>query len=130
MIKGGQQSQLLYVNSPVKQPPVHKICPNFAWRVQMGLGLHEKKMEAIRPLTLDFHKLASIKGPIKHQPVDRDCAWRVQMGLGFNKKNGGHMASDLRFSYAGLYGRSHKTSTSGPLGPRLCMEGTNGIRFA
>ena len=90
----------------------------------------KKKMEAVQPLTSDFHKLASIQGPIKHQPVDQDCAWRVQMGLGFHeKKNGGHMASDLRFSYAGLYGRSHKTSTSGLLGPRLCMEGTYGIRF-
>ena len=43
-------------------------------------------MEAVRPLTLDFHKLASIQGPIKHQPVDQDCAWRVQMGLGFHEK--------------------------------------------
>ena len=87
--KGGQQSQLLYVNSPVKQPPVHEICPNFAWRVQMGLGSHEKKIEAMQPLTSDFHILASIKCPVKHQPVDhwdQDFAWRVQMGLGLHEK--------------------------------------------
>ena len=39
------------------------------------------------------------------------------------------MASDLRFSYSGLYLRPHKTSTSGQKGSRLCMEGANGIRF-
>ena len=56
-------------------------------------------MEAIWPLTSDFHMLTSKQGPIKHQPVDQDCAWRVQMGLDLHeKKNGGRMASDLGFS--------------------------------
>ena len=55
----------------------------------MGLGFHEKKMEAIWPLTSDFHMLAFMENPIKHQPVDywdQDCAWRVQMGLGLHEK--------------------------------------------
>ena len=46
-------------------------------------------MEAIWPLTSDFHMLAFMEGPIKHQPVDhwdQDCAWRVQMGLGLHEK--------------------------------------------
>ena len=49
----------------------------------MGLGLQVKKIEAMHPLTSDFHILASIKGPVKHEPVDQwdpDFAWRVQMG--------------------------------------------------
>ena len=58
--KGGQQSQLLYVTSPIKWPPVDEIDQNFAWREQMGLGFHEKKIEAMWPLTSDFHILASI----------------------------------------------------------------------
>ena len=57
---GGQQSQLLYVKSSVKWPPVDEIDQNFAWRAQMGLGFHEKKIEAMWPLTSDFHILASI----------------------------------------------------------------------
>ena len=71
----------LYTRSQVDQ--------DCAWRVQMGLGFHEKKMEAIWPLTSDFHMLAFMEDPIKHQPVnywDQDCAWRVHMGLGFNEK--------------------------------------------
>ena len=68
----------------------------------MGLGSHEKKIEAMQPLTSDFHILASIKCPVKHQPVDhwdQDFARRVQMGLGLHeKKNGGRTASDLGFS--------------------------------
>ena len=44
------------------------------------------------------------------------------------KKIGSHLASDLGFSYSGLYQRFNKMSTSGPNGPRFCMEGTNGIR--
>ena len=55
----------------------------------MGLGSHEKKIEAMQPLTSDFHILASIKCPVKHQPVDhwdQDFAWRVQMGLGLHEK--------------------------------------------
>ena len=46
-------------------------------------------MEAIWPLTSDFHMLAFMEDPIKHQPVDywdQDCAWRVHMGLGFDDK--------------------------------------------
>ena len=43
-------------------------------------------------------------------------------------KNGSHLASDLGFSYSGLYQRFNKMSTSGPNGPRFCMEGINGIR--
>ena len=55
----------------------------------MGLGSHEKKIEAMQPLTSDFHILASIKCPVKHQPVDhwdQDFARRVQMGLGLHEK--------------------------------------------
>ena len=44
------------------------------------------------------------------------------------KKNGSHLASDLRFSYSSLCQRFNKMSTSGPNGPRFCMEGINGIR--
>ena len=77
---------LVSIKGPVKHQPVDQWDQDFAWRVQMGLGLHEKKMEAVWRLTSDFHKLASIQGPIKHQPVDQDCAWRVQMGLGFHEK--------------------------------------------
>ena len=43
----------------------------------------------MHPLTSDFHILASIKGPVKHEPVDQwdpDFAWRVQMGLGLHGK--------------------------------------------
>ena len=58
--KGGQQSQLLYVKGPVKQPPVDPRPCNFTWREQMGLGFQEKKVEAIWPLTSDFLILASI----------------------------------------------------------------------
>ena len=58
--KGGEQSQFLYVKSPVKWPPVDEIDRNFARREQMGLCFHGKKIEAIWPLTSDFHILASI----------------------------------------------------------------------
>ena len=39
------------------------------------------------------------------------------------------MASDLRFSYSGLYLKSHKTAPSGPQTLQLHMEGANGIWF-
>ena len=60
IIKGGQQSQLLYVKGPIKQPPVDPRPQNFTWRAQMGLGVQEKKVKAIWPLTSDFLILASI----------------------------------------------------------------------
>ena len=52
-------------------------------------SLSRLKIEAMHPLTSDFHILASIKGPVKHEPVDQwdqDFAWRVQMGLGLHGK--------------------------------------------
>ena len=67
----------------------------------MGLGSHEKKIEAMQPLTSDFHILASIKCPVKHQPVDhwdQDFAPRVQMGLGLHEKKMEGCASLNRIS--------------------------------